>query len=58
MNQEWTAFTILDHIESKTYGFSKVRRTSRDPLEDPMVVQASTKYNIIVKLGSFVMLKV
>jgi hypothetical protein len=57
MNYEWTAFTVLD-IESKSYGFSKARRSSRDHLEDPMVVQASTYHNItIVKLCSAQSLK-
>jgi hypothetical protein len=47
MNYEWTTSTVLD-IESKSYGSSKARRSSRDHPEDPMVVQASTDHNIIV----------
>ena len=52
MNYEWTTFTILD-IESKSNGFSIVRRSSRDPPEDPIVVQASTNHNIFVKVVKF-----
>ena len=37
MNYGWTNFIILD-IESKGNGFGIVQRSSRDPLEDPMVV--------------------
>ena len=48
MTYEWTAFTLILDRESKTYGFSKARRSSRNPLEDPMVVKASTNHNISV----------